>query len=73
MRYWRALAQRRPARAFLQLWIVLPLLVLCLARSRGMLYILPLVVPLSLAFARSPGVARPQRPGERTARRRTRP
>ena len=58
VRYWRALAQRRPARAFLQLWIVLPLLVLCLARSRGMLYILPLVVPLSLAFARSLAVPR---------------
>jgi len=36
----------------LLLWILLPLLVFCLARSRLPLYILPLFVPLSLVVAR---------------------
>jgi 4-amino-4-deoxy-L-arabinose transferase-like glycosyltransferase len=38
---------------FLWLWLCLPLLVFCLARSRLPLYVLPLFVPLSLLMART--------------------
>jgi hypothetical protein len=38
---------------FLWLWLALPLLVFCLARSRMPLYVLPLVVPISLLIART--------------------
>ena len=38
---------------FLWLWLALPLLVFCLARSRMPLYLLPLVVPISLLAART--------------------
>lgn len=49
---WRHALAHRPARAFLLIWLLLPLAVLCLARSRGVLYALPLAVPLSLLVAR---------------------
>lgn len=49
---WRQALAHRPARAFLLLWVVVPLAILCLARSRGVLYALPLAVPLSLLVAR---------------------
>ena len=55
-----ALPRQRPRWAampaqtrFLALWIGLPLLVLCLSRSRLPLYVLPLFVPLSLAVGRA--------------------
>ena len=38
---------------FLWLWLALPLLVFCLARSRLPLYVLPLAAPLSLLVARA--------------------
>jgi 4-amino-4-deoxy-L-arabinose transferase-like glycosyltransferase len=62
-RWWRGVASRvrawRDARAracdahrlLLVLWIVLPLLVFCIARSRLPLYVLPLFVPIALAVA----------------------
>lgn len=40
---------------FLALWLLVPLLVLCLAHSRLPLYVLPLFVPLALAVASVPG------------------
>lgn len=50
---WRHALAHRPGRAFLLTWLLLPLAVLCLARSRGVLYALPLAVPLSLLVARA--------------------
>jgi 4-amino-4-deoxy-L-arabinose transferase-like glycosyltransferase len=52
IRRWRDPAQRGidAPRLFLALWIGLPLLVFCLARSRLPLYLLPLFVPLALAI-----------------------
>lgn len=51
---WRsALARQAEATdLFLALWIAIPLLVFCLARSRLPLYLLPLFVPLALVVAR---------------------
>ena len=52
-RWWRDPAQR-PADApwvFLALWVLLPLIVFCLARSRMPLYLLPLFAPLALLVA----------------------
>lgn len=46
------------ASGFLLLWLLLPLLVLCLAQSRLPLYVLPLFLPLALLAAR----ARPRPP-----------
>lgn len=43
-------AQDAPA-LFLALWVLLPLLVFCLARSRMPLYLLPLFVPLAILIA----------------------
>jgi 4-amino-4-deoxy-L-arabinose transferase-like glycosyltransferase len=43
---------REPAALLLTLWVLLPLLVFCLARSRLPLYLLPLFLPLSLLVAR---------------------
>ena len=54
VRGWR-LRETRTEQApalFLALWIVLPLIVFCLARSRMPLYILPLFVPMALIVAR---------------------
>jgi 4-amino-4-deoxy-L-arabinose transferase len=49
---WRALA---PDSRFLWLWLLLPLLVFCLSRSRMALYVLPLFAPLALLVARALG------------------
>lgn len=53
LRRWRARKTRRAdaGELFLLLWIALPLLVFCLARSRLPLYILPLFVPLAVLVA----------------------
>lgn len=53
IRGWRvpAARQRQARTLLLALWIVLPLLVFCLARSRLPLYILPLFVPIAIAIA----------------------
>ena len=54
MRAWRTPAVRDAQRAgvLLALWVLLPLLAFCLARSRMPLYLLPLFVPLALLVAR---------------------
>jgi 4-amino-4-deoxy-L-arabinose transferase-like glycosyltransferase len=61
VRRWRD-AEARQAEApalLLALWVLLPLLVFCLARSRLPLYLLPLFVPLALLVAqRATGGAR---------------
>jgi 4-amino-4-deoxy-L-arabinose transferase-like glycosyltransferase len=52
---WRAPAARQaeaPA-LLLALWVLLPLLVFCIARSRLPLYLLPIFAPLALVVARS--------------------
>jgi 4-amino-4-deoxy-L-arabinose transferase-like glycosyltransferase len=41
-----------PSQRFLWLWLLLPLLVFCLSRSRMWLYVLPLFAPLALLVAR---------------------
>lgn len=43
--------QREAGALFIALWIALPLLVFCVARSRLPLYVLPLFVPIALAIA----------------------
>jgi hypothetical protein len=53
-RNWRR-SQQRAADApalLLTLWVLLPLLVFCLARSRMPLYVLPLFLPLAVVIAR---------------------
>lgn len=54
-RRWRDPARRREEARWLllALWILVPLLVFCLARSRLPLYLLPLFLPLALAIAAS--------------------
>lgn len=47
---WSAMA---PDARFLWIWLALPLLVFCLARSRLPLYLLPLFAPISLLLARN--------------------
>ena len=42
-----------PALRFLWLWLAIPLVIFCLARSRLPLYVLPLVAPISLLMARA--------------------
>jgi 4-amino-4-deoxy-L-arabinose transferase-like glycosyltransferase len=50
---WRdRLRQRRPEWLLLAYWLLVPLAVLCLARSRLQLYVLPLFVPLALILSR---------------------
>ena len=49
--FWRGLS-RRPADLLLTLWILVPFAVLLAARSRLVLYTLPLFAPLALATAR---------------------
>lgn len=53
LRTWRTPAVRDAQRAdvLLALWLLLPLVVFCLARSRLPLYLLPLFVPLALLIA----------------------
>lgn len=43
--------QRETGALFIALWIVIPLLIFCVARSRLPLYLLPMFVPLALAIA----------------------
>ncbi|MGD8394975.1 MAG: lipid-A-disaccharide synthase N-terminal domain-containing protein [Candidatus Eiseniibacteriota bacterium] len=50
---WRRALQRRPEAASLALLVVVPLVVLSLARSRLPLYVLPLFIPLALGTARA--------------------
>ena len=54
LRAWRDAAVRSMQREELLLasWLLLPLLVFCLARSRMPLYVLPLMVPIALIVAR---------------------
>jgi 4-amino-4-deoxy-L-arabinose transferase-like glycosyltransferase len=56
---WRALD---PAARFLWLWLLLPLVVFCLSRSRMWLYVLPLFAPTSLLVARGLGARALSRP-----------
>lgn len=49
---WRRRLAADPPGALLLLWLLLPLAVFVLARSRMYLYVLPLAVPLSLLLAR---------------------
>ncbi len=49
--WWRAWWRTVDARLFLVLWLAVPLLVFCLARSRLPMYLLPLFMPLSLLLA----------------------
>lgn len=49
---WKQWRQWVPERRFLWLWLLLPLLVFCLARSRLPLYLLPSFMPLCLLVAR---------------------
>jgi 4-amino-4-deoxy-L-arabinose transferase len=51
----RRAVRQRPETAFLLLWLLLPLGVFALARSRLPLYMLPLMAPLALLVARSLG------------------
>jgi len=52
-RWWRDRAQRTADApwVFLVLWVLLPLIVFCIARSRMPLYLLPLFAPLALLIA----------------------
>ncbi|ODS63576.1 MAG: hypothetical protein ABS41_05240 [Arenimonas sp. SCN 70-307] len=54
LRGWREAAARRADAPLLALWlwVLLPLLVFCLARSRLPLYVLPLFLPLAVLVAR---------------------
>ena len=54
LRRWRGREARQtdPAGLLLALWVLLPLLVFCIARSRLPLYLLPLFLPLALLVAR---------------------
>ena len=56
-RWWRDPAQRAADApwVFLALWVVVPLVVFCLARSRMPLYLLPLFAPLALLAAMQRG------------------
>lgn len=50
---WRELWRSRDARLLLAGWVVLPMVVFCLSRSKLHLYILPLVAPLALLAGRT--------------------
>jgi 4-amino-4-deoxy-L-arabinose transferase-like glycosyltransferase len=56
-RWWRDRAQRTADApwVFLVLWVLLPLIVFCIARSRMPLYLLPLWAPLALLVAMQRG------------------
>ncbi len=49
---WAELWRSRDARLLLVAWVVLPMIVFCLSRSKLHLYILPLVMPLALLAGR---------------------
>lgn len=59
--WWRALRRGDPDRLLLLLWVLLPLLVFCISRSRLYLYVLPLAVPVSLLIARDLSARLPAR------------
>lgn len=50
-RHWRAVYRRHPGRLFLLVWLLLPLLIFCIARSRLPMYVLPLFMPLTLMLS----------------------
>lgn len=54
--WWGGKLKADPWPVFLVLWVVVPLLVFSLSRSRLPLYVLPLFVPLSLVIGRIAGV-----------------
>ena len=56
---WRAMD---PTARFLWLWLLLPLLVFCVSRSRMWLYVLPLFAPAALLLARGLGARALARP-----------
>lgn len=61
----RSVRARHAGEVFVALWILLPLLVFCIARSRLPLYLLPTFVPLALALAarrKADGAALPRWP-----------
>jgi 4-amino-4-deoxy-L-arabinose transferase len=60
-RGWRAHLRGDPALALLACWVLLPLAVFVLARSRLPLYLLPLFAPLALLVARQLAVFAPRR------------
>lgn len=60
-RGWRAHLRGDPALALLACWLLLPLAVFVLARSRLPLYLLPLFAPLALLVARRLAVFTPRR------------
>jgi len=51
-RWWRERLASEPHAVLLALWLVAPLAVFCVARSRLPLYVLPLFVPLALLVSR---------------------
>jgi 4-amino-4-deoxy-L-arabinose transferase-like glycosyltransferase len=51
--FWRGLRERDPAGLFLWLWLLVPLAVLALVRSRLPLYLLPCFPPIALLAART--------------------
>lgn len=55
--------QREAGAVLIALWIAIPLLVFCLARSRLPLYLLPLFVPIALAIAMARSDAGKPAPG----------
>jgi 4-amino-4-deoxy-L-arabinose transferase-like glycosyltransferase len=58
----RAVRQAQAPDLSLALWVAVPLLIFCLARSRLPLYLLPLFVPLALVIARQVAAGTAQRP-----------
>ncbi|MFQ5742859.1 MAG: hypothetical protein ACE5HV_04635, partial [Acidobacteriota bacterium] len=59
---WRQLLAAGSKRSLLLLWLLLPLLVFSLSRSRLPLYVLPLYAPIALALAAAIGPAGRRRP-----------
>ncbi|MDE2272103.1 MAG: glycosyltransferase family 39 protein [Xanthomonadaceae bacterium] len=51
LRISRSWLRQHPIESFLLLWVVIPLVVFCLAQSRLPLYVLPLFLPISLLLA----------------------
>lgn len=48
---WRVWREQRSVQLFLLLWLILPFVIFCLAKSRLPLYLLPLFLPLALLVA----------------------
>ncbi|HNV84920.1 MAG TPA: glycosyltransferase family 39 protein [Arenimonas sp.] len=51
----RPLSKHTPEQRFLWLWLLLPLIVFCLSRSRMLLYVLPLFTPFALLLGNALG------------------